>query len=106
MVHWWRDSISTVLYRHGPWSGRVGGAVVDCAVVCAIGVGGADVYRGVRAWLDHGDGAGWDGREPAGIVVTEHRASCLSRVQGLASLGSVAVGLTMMFNIAFGGQLF
>ena len=27
-------------------------------------------------------------------------------VQGLASLGSVAVGLTMMFHIAFGGQLF
>jgi hypothetical protein len=27
-------------------------------------------------------------------------------VQGLASLGSVAVGLAMMFQIAFGGQLF
>jgi hypothetical protein len=27
-------------------------------------------------------------------------------VQGLASLGSVAVGLTMMFDIALGGQLF
>jgi hypothetical protein len=27
-------------------------------------------------------------------------------VQGLASLGSVAVGLTMMFHIALGGQLF
>ena len=27
-------------------------------------------------------------------------------VQGLASLGSVVVGLTMMFQIALGGQLF
>ena len=27
-------------------------------------------------------------------------------LQGLASLGSVAVGLTMMYHIAFGGQLF
>ena len=26
-------------------------------------------------------------------------------VQGLASLGSVAVGLTMMFHIAFGNQV-
>jgi hypothetical protein len=27
-------------------------------------------------------------------------------VQGLASLGSVAVGLTIMLQLAFGGQLF
>jgi hypothetical protein len=27
-------------------------------------------------------------------------------LQGLASLGSVVVGFTMMYQIAFGGQLF
>src|SRR5262249_13720232 len=68
--------------RHGPWSGRVGGVVVDCAVVCAIGVGRADVYRGVRGWLDHRNGAGRNRREPPSTVVTEHRAPRLSRGSG------------------------
>ena len=62
---------------------RSGGAVVARAVVCAIGVGGADVYRGVRGWFDPGDDAGRDRREPSGIVVAELRTSRLSRGPGV-----------------------
>ena len=74
-----RDAGST---GAGPWSGWVGGAVVDRVVVCTICVGGVDLYCGVRAWLDYGDGAGWNGRESSGVVVAESGAAGLSCASG------------------------
>ena len=81
-VHWWRDSVRP--FCIGMAHGLAGSAALLLIVLSsARSVSeGLLVYRGVRAWLDHGDDAGRDSREPSGLVVAEPRAFRLSRGPG------------------------
>jgi sulfite exporter TauE/SafE len=105
-VHWWRDSVRP--FCIGMAHGLAGSAALLLIVVSSA----RSVSEGLTYIAVFGLGSIM-GMMLVGMVVSLPVLWSLSlgrpvflAVQGLASLGSVAVGLTMMFHIAFSGQLF
>jgi len=104
--HWWRDSVRP--FCVGMAHGLAGSAALLLLVLSSA----RSVLEGLIFIAVFGFGSIM-GMVLVGIVVSVPVLWSLNlgrpvflTVQGLASLGSVAVGLTMMFHIAFGGQLF
>ena len=104
--HWWRDSIRP--FCIGMAHGLAGSAALLLLVLSSA----QSVSEGLTYIAVFGVGSIL-GMMLVGIVVSLPVLWSLSlgrpvflAVQGLASLGSVAVGLTMMFQIAVGGQFF
>jgi hypothetical protein len=102
-VHWWRDSIRP--FCIGMAHGLAGSAALLLIVLSSA----RSVSAGLAYIAVFGVGSIL-GMMLVGIVVSLPVLWSLNlgrpiflTVQGLASLGSVAVGLTMMFQIAFGG---
>jgi sulfite exporter TauE/SafE len=105
-VHWWRDSVRP--FCIGMAHGLAGSAALLLIVLSSA----RSVSEGLTYIAVFGLGSIM-GMMLVGIVVSlpvlwslNLGRSVFLAVQGLASLGSVAVGLTMMFHIAFGGELF
>ena len=104
--HWWRDSIRP--FCIGMAHGLAGSAALLLLVLSSA----QSVSEGLTYIAVFGVGSIL-GMMLVGIAVSLPVLWSLSlgrpvflAVQGLASLGSVAVGLTMMFQIAVGGQFF
>jgi sulfite exporter TauE/SafE len=105
-LHWWRDSVRP--FCIGMAHGLAGSAALLLIVLSSA----RSVSEGLTYIAVFGLGSIM-GMMLVGIVVSlpllwslNFGRPVLLAVQGLASLGSLAVGLTMMFQIAFGGQLF
>jgi high-affinity nickel permease len=104
--HWWRDSVRP--FCIGMAHGLAGSAALLLIVLSSA----QSVAEGLVYITVFGLGSIM-GMMLVGIVVSlpilwsvNIGRPVFLAVQGLASLGSVAVGLTMMFHIAFGGKLF
>ena len=104
--HWWRDSVRPFCV------GMVHGLAGSAALLLIVLSSARSVSEGLIYIAVFGFGSIM-GMVLVGMVVSLPVLWSLNlgrpaffTVQGLASLGSVAVGLTMMFHIAFGGQLF
>ena len=104
--HWWRDSVRP--FCIGMAHGLAGSAALLLIVLSSAG----SVSEGLTYIAVFGLGS-IVGMMLVGIAVSLPVLWSLSlgrpvflAVQGLASLGSVAVGLMMMFHIAFGSQQF
>jgi high-affinity nickel permease len=105
-VHWWRDSVRPFCI------GMAHGLAGSAALLLIVLASARSVSEGLMYIAVFGVGSIL-GMMLVGIVVSLPVLWSLNlgrpvflTVQGLASLGSVAVGLTMMFHIAFGGELF
>jgi hypothetical protein len=104
--HWWRDSIR-------PFGiGMVHGLAGSAALLLIVLSSARSVSEGLIYIVVFGLGSIL-GMVLVGMVVSLPVMWSLNigrpvflAVQGLASVGSVAIGLMMMFQIAFGGQLF
>jgi hypothetical protein len=104
--HWWRDSVRP--FCIGMAHGLAGSAALLLIVLSSA----RSVSEGLIYIAVFGAGSIM-GMMLVGMVVSLPVLWSLNlgrpvflAVQGLASLGSVAVGLTIMLQIAFGGQLF
>ncbi|GBL40531.1 hypothetical protein EMGBD2_17890, partial [Nitrospirota bacterium] len=104
--HWWRDSVRP--FCIGMAHGLAGSAALLVLVLSSA----PSVLAGLIYIAVFGAGSIL-GMMLVGIVVSLPVLWSLNlgrpmflAVQGLASLGSVAVGLTIMLQLAFGGQLF
>jgi ABC-type nickel/cobalt efflux system permease component RcnA len=104
--HWWRDSIRP--FCIGMAHGLAGSAALLLIVLSSA----RSVSEGLTYIAVFGLGSIM-GMVMVGIAVSLPVLWALNigrpiflAAQGLASLGSIVVGLTMMFHIAFGGQLF
>lgn len=105
-IHWWRDSVRP--FCIGMAHGLAGSAALLLMVLSSA----RSVLEGLAYIALFGVGSIL-GMMAVGMAVSLPVLWSLNlgrpvflAVQGLASLGSVAVGLAMMLHIAFGGQLF
>lgn len=105
-IHWWRDSVRP--FCIGMAHGLAGSAALLLMVLSSA----RSVLEGLAYIALFGAGSIL-GMMAVGVAVSLPVLWSLNlgrpvffAVQGLASLGSVAVGLAMMLHIAFGGQLF
>jgi hypothetical protein len=105
-IHWWRDSVRP--FCIGMAHGLAGSAALLLIVLSTA----RSVSEGLTYIAVFGVGSIL-GMMLVGMVVSLPVLWSLNlgrpvflAVQGLASLGSVAVGLTMMLHIVLGGQLF